>query len=244
MSDLRIRLEGALETVERAVIEAEHAALRLRHDNTRGLVAVLRQLDDAEPACAKVERCVAEAPTLKPLLARLEVAREAITTHVTQQATLRGYPPGTLVDHAQLLETERVFFTGAVSSMWAYWLLSGLAVGLGVVTFFVELAQGKREFIFLGFSALAPIFYLPAARRAVRLRVSSRSLRIGSEEVALSEVARLEVVERRVGRGAVAFVTIVDTQGRDRRPVRLASLPEAFMRALDDAGVKVALTRA
>ena len=50
MSDLRIRLEGALETVERAVIEAEHSVLRLRHDNTRGLVAVLRQLD-IDPGC-------------------------------------------------------------------------------------------------------------------------------------------------------------------------------------------------
>ncbi len=236
MNDLRIRLEGSLETVEAAVAEFERCRERLRHGDTAGVARVLRQRASLQPVREKVERFAPEAPELAQLLMRLDAALGAIDAAVHAEADARGLAPGSVEARAKLLEAERVFFQGATSPQFGLWIIPVMALALGSVWLLAQLPAELQGWAVFAMCALFPLIFIPVSRLAPKLRVSNLSLRVGREAIPRSELARVDIAE---GREGLSFVTLVDLRGGRHGPVSVKGMPHEFITALEQAHIEV-----
>ena len=236
MNELRIRLEGALETVEAAVAELERFSARLHSGDTTGLGRALRERALLEPARAKVARFASEDPQLAELLARLEAVAAAIDAQVHAQADARGFAAGSIEVRAKLLEAERVFFEGVTSPQLGLLIIPVIALGFVSVWCLAQLPSDVQGWMVFAMSAVFPLIFIPLSRLAPKLRVTNLVLRVGREVISRFELARVEIAD---GPTNLSFVTLVDIHGVRRGAVTLKGLPEEFVTALAQAHIEV-----
>jgi hypothetical protein len=114
LSELRTRLEGSLERVERMTDSLERAVSHANAGKTAGLARVLQARgDDAMTrALTSVAKLAAEEPALAQVLARFHRAEERVRAALLAQTATLGVYEGQSLELVRLLARERPLYSG------------------------------------------------------------------------------------------------------------------------------------
>lgn len=216
MSDVRIRLEGAWESLEAATEVFERAAKSLSEGGTDELSRALSLSDSRR---AEVERLSNESPEVRQLLERHHRARAAFFEQLKTRTMTLGFEDAST--------PAAVLFEGR-SFNWPAWVLLSLgAVGLFVWSSNMWIAPVLISVVF------ALVFF-----DAPKLKVTTQSVAVGSQVFIRNELRAVR--EKRVAskRSVNHFLEFELLDGRTEM-VRVTSLPSAFTESMKRLGLPV-----
>lgn len=245
LSELRTRLEGSLERVERMTESLERAVAHASSGKTAGLTRVLEaRADDAMTrALTAVEKLAATEPVLAPVLERFRRAEERVRAALLAQTATLGVYEGDSLELARLLKRERPLY-------------SGHAVGWGEVVLLVLFAAFvslRLSFLRHGAEGVYTLWWVPLVAvaggvawrlRGPKLVVTPGFVRLGAEVLRVADVKRLRITRVAEGFGRnrrhVYEFSAESPTGRSRGlELRAATVPDGFVQALMHAGIDV-----
>lgn len=222
MGSSRIRLEGRLEKVERAVLQLERGLEAARRHDFGPLAAAITVQESAEvrEACEHVQKMSGEDPSLGRVLDRLwKLVRVADKRVVARGVKLRMMP-APLAQAARQLADEPVLFGGRPDRRW---LLAALMIVSMVSVMLWSTHGGMFPFIFV---LLARVPWL----QAIDVVVTTRRALFGDEIVDLADVKRAAFRN-----GTLTF----ELHDGVRKEQRVPEPAPALVAALKTAGVEV-----
>lgn len=222
MGSSRIRLEGRLEKVERAVAQLERGLEAARRDDFGPLAAAVavQESPDVREACEHVQKMSAEDPSLGRVLDRLwKLVRVADKRVVARGVKLRMMP-APLAQAARQLADEPVLFGGRPDRRW---LIAAVMIVTMVSVMLWSPLGGTLPFFFV---LLARVPWL----QALDVVVTTRRALLTHESVDLADVKRAAFRD--------GMLTFELYDGR-RKEQRVPEPAPALVAALKTAGVEV-----
>jgi hypothetical protein len=231
LHDMRIRLEGRLEEVERAAAALETG---LEHSE-QGHFTLLREalkLDTSE-ARTHVAKLAPREYELQVLLRRWERLHARVARTVSKRARIMGVPEVPLQGALDALAAERVAYEEVVRNR-AVWLP---IVALAVMSV-LALKHTHQLMVVAVYAAVGFFAVLSHVMAAARVIVTDRRLIIGANRVPLVDV-RCLIIERMRRRSARPFLLTVQLRNGSRLEQRMPHVPRAFVKTMEAAGVEV-----
>ncbi len=222
MGSSRIRLEGRLEKVERAVSQLEGGLEAARRDDFGPLAAAIavQESADVREACEHVQKMSAEDPSLGRVLDRLWKLVRAADKRVIARSVKLRMRPAPLAQAARQLADEPVLFGGRPDRRW---IVAAVMVVSMVSVMLWSTRGGMLPFIFV-------LLARSVRLQAIDVVVTTRRALFGDEMVDLADVKRAEFRDR--------TLTFELYDGvRKEHPVPEAA--PALVDALKTAGVEV-----
>ena len=245
LSELRTRLEGALERVERMTDSLERAVRHANAGKTAGLTRVLEARgDDAMArALASVEKLAAHEPALTAALQRFHRAEERVRAALLAQTATLGVYEGHPLELARLLEREQPLYRGRAVGWREVGFFSLVGVYGSLRLSFGRYGDGHGySYWWVPFVALA--VGLLVRLRGPRLVVTPGFVRLGKEVLRVADVKVLRIARtvRGFGRSRryVYEFTAESPRGVPRQLLlRASAVPDGFLEALMRAGIEV-----
>jgi hypothetical protein len=243
--ELRTRLEGSLERVERMTDSLDRAATRVAVGKTGGIsrLLVVREESAMTQALESVERLASREAELQPWLERFQRAEERLKSALLSQTAVLGVYQGQSLELARLLEREQVLYRGHAVA----WREVGMFV---FVAFAISLRFSFPRHSTGGTYSLWWVPLLVAVggalwrMRGPKLVVTPGFVRLGKEVLRVVDVKTLRITRTVEGRGrnkrTVHLFSAVSPSGMERGlDLRASVVPDAFVEALVQVGIEV-----
>lgn len=232
---LRVRLEGACETLLSTTQTFERAARSLSRGQTDDVAraVALRDAEETRRARDAVERLAGEEPELNTLLERYRSARGAFVEALQSRAHELGLEGPANRELVEALERDVLWEGRAVN-----WPATALFACIGVFIGFASLFR-HPEFWFLG-PVCAFAVVLANVFTAPKLRVTRKTVVVGNQSFRLDEVrgCRVVRVEHRTSKGhrTDTFIEFELEQQRVER-IKVPFVPDGFSAAMTALGL-------
>lgn len=245
LSELRTRLEGALDRVERMTDSLERAVSHANAGKTGGLTRVLEARRDEAMARAlsAVEKLAASEPMLAPVLARFRRADEKVRAALLAQTATLGVYEGDPLELARLLERERPIYKGHAVGWRSVWL-GGLLGLYGSLRLTLSHHTSGEGYAYWWVPLLALGVGLVWRKLGPKLVVTPGFVRIGKEVLRVADIRILRITHTVKGFGRsrrhVYEFSAESPQGLSTTlELRPSSVPDDFVMALRTVGVEV-----
>jgi hypothetical protein len=228
LSELRVRLEGALETVERATADMRAAAQEVRAGRTARLVAAMTQSESVttQQAFETVQRLASQEPALAPIRERFIVAREAMRAATLARGAELGLPAVHPERVVAMLADAPVLFEGR-----AIPVLSGAkALPFVATSFVVAAGLALVHPLLVAFPIFVATVVGARVAQAPRLVVTQVHLRLGATVIAVRDIGSVLVAKVL---GPNRSIVRVRLRAGETIEVDVPALPSGFVRALE-----------
>lgn len=245
LMELRTRLEGSLERVERMTDSLERAAARVAAGQTGGVSRLLLVREEAamNDALASVEKMASREAELQPWLERFSRAEAQLRSALLKRTAEIGVYEGQSLELARLLERETVLYRGSVFA----WRQVAFLIALASFIVF-RLTYRPHGYVNTFWVWLVPVMVASSGILwrifGPRLVVTPGFVRIGKEVLRVVDVKTLRITRKMEGRGRsrarVHIFAAESPSGMVRHlDQRVSVLPDAFIEALVQVGIEV-----
>lgn len=231
-ADARIRLEGRLERVEQATLEAQGALDALKHNAWQPAANVLAA--DLRESVAAVRAMAAEEPSLERVLARFERAHRRLERAVAMKAAQRGVDEAPPREQLRTLLADQVLYEAKLRNP-----MPSFAVPIYGALVLIVLMEHHQP-LALVFPAMVGAFVsllVVSYGAATSVLVTEDRLVVGSQVVKLGDVLRVTTDVR--NSGAPRPYTLTIELKRWIRTLKLPWIPQELVQALVSRGVAI-----